>query len=232
LPEELTTLTGRKLAQGECFALSERIRVVYSGAGPENAERSAKFLINEGANCLISWGCAAALSPQLRPGDLVVPDQVLASQQQLFNTDSGWVKHIQSLMTPRSPVTTGLLAESSRIIAFSSDKQHIHSQTGAVALDMETAGVMRAAWEARLPAIAIRAIADPVSMNLPQAVVQALNSQGKVELIKLLRYLLTHPWQVPALIKLGLHFNAARKTLKSVAGQLSELTNFKAEADR
>lgn len=225
LPEELATLTGQKLAQGECVRMAENILLGFAGAGPINADQAARKLIDQGANCLISWGCAAALAPQLKPGDLVVPEQVL-SEQQAYNIDSQWSQHLQKTMGPQLNLFTGALAESGSIVAGSADKQRIHRNSGAVALDMESAAVVKAAHQANLPCLVIRAIADPVTMDLPQAVVHALNSQGRVELGKLLRFLLVHPWEIPALIKLGLHFNAARKTLKKVAKQLNEIIHF------
>ncbi len=226
LPEELATLTSQKLAQGECIRMAENILLSFAGAGPINADRAARQLIAMGANRLISWGCAAALAPQLKPGDLVIPEQVLSEQQIAFNTDCQWSHHVRRLLPTTLCIATGNLVESSHIVAGSIDKQRIHSQTGAVALDMESGAVLKVANQADLPSLVIRVIADPVTMDLPQAVVQAMNDQGKFELHKLLQFLLTHPWEIPALIKLGLHFSSAQKTLKTVAKQLSEIIQF------
>lgn len=226
LPEEIATLTRQKLAQGECASIAENILLGLAGAGPLNADRAARQLIAMGADRLISWGCAAALAPQLNPGDLVIASQAISEQQIAFNTDSGWAAKMQRLLPATLPIVNGSLAESSRIVATSTDKKRIHQQTGAVALDMESAAVIRAAEQANLPCLIIRAIADPITMDLPQAVAQSLNDQGQVELMKLLRFLLAHPWEIPALIKLGLHFNAAQKTLKTVARQIGEIIQF------
>jgi adenosylhomocysteine nucleosidase len=225
LPEELATLTGQKPAQGECVSITENILLSFAGAGPINADLAARRLIEQGANCLISWGCAAALAPQLKPGDLVVPERLL-SEQQAFHTNNQWSQHLQKTMGTQLNLFTGTLAESINIVASSADKRRIHQNCGALALDMESAAVVKAAQQANLPCVVIRAIADPVTMDLPQSVVHALNDQGRVELSKLLRFLLAHPWEIPALIKLGLHFNAARKTLKKIAKQLNEIIHF------
>jgi len=227
LPEELATLSSCKLTQGECFALNDNILLSYAGAGPINAERATQLLINKGVNCLISWGCAAALSKQLKPGDLVIPEQVLSEANIVYKTDKMWLQHFQSLLAGKRVLSTGTLTESSRIIALNSDKHYIYQQTGADALDMESAAIFKSGQNAGLPCLAVRAIVDPVSMDLPHAVVNSLNSQGRIELKKLLQFLLTHPWEIPALIKLGLHFNAAGKSLKIVANQIDEIINFK-----
>ncbi len=64
-------------------------------------------------------------------------------------------------------------------------------------------------------------------MDLPKAVAYSLNNNGEVVLKRLLLFLLQHPGQLPGLIKLGLHFNAAKKTLKLVAAQLDAIIGFK-----
>ena len=227
LPEELGTLTSNKPAQGECFALNDRVFAVYAGAGPLNAAKAAQNLIDKGAVFLISWGCAAALSPGLKPGDLVLPGQVFTEQGESISTDKTGLEYLQSVFLVNLTINTGALLESSHIVADSRDKQRLHSKTGAVALDMESAAVIKVAQTENLPCLVVRAVADPVDMDLPEAVVQALNADGQIELSKLLSYLLTHPWQIPALIRLGLHFHAAQKTLKVVAYKLNDFLDFK-----
>jgi len=69
-------------------------------------------------------------------------------------------------------------------------------------------------------------IADPVNMSLPLAINYSLNDQGDIMLGKLLLFLFLHPTELPGLIKLGLHFNAAKKTLKSVANHLGTMADF------
>lgn len=225
LPEELATLTSRKLAKGECIKLSDDILVAYAGAGPNNAANAARLLIAKGADRLISWGCAAALSPQLQSGNLVIADQLFFDQQ-VYEADKRWSHKLRSRLSERLAVTSGNLFTETRIVALSEEKRTIHRDSGAIALDMESGAIAKAASQANLPCLVLRAIADPADMDLPKAVEQALNSQGEVELPKLLRFLLTHPWELPALIRLGLHFRAAQKTLKTIAKHLNEITLF------
>ncbi|WP_445372830.1 phosphorylase [Methylomonas sp. HW2-6] len=222
LPEELATLTSRKLAQGECLRLCDDTLVAYAGAGPHNAANAANLLIAKGANRLISWGCAAALAPQLRPGQLVIADRIFFDQQ-IYEADKFWSDKVSSRLGEKLAVGHGKLVTETRIVALSEDKQAIHSNTGAVALDMESGAIAKVASQSNLPCLVLRAIADPVTLDLPPAVSRAMNEQGQVELGKLLRHLALHPWEVPALVKLGLHFHAAQKTLKTIARHLNEI---------
>lgn len=225
LPEELQTLTSSKLERGECLVLGDGILLAYTGAGPANAEKAARMLVDKGADRLISWGCAAALSPQLRPGNLVIAEQVMFDQQ-VFETDKRWSHKLRSRLSERLVVSGGNLFTEHHIVADSADKQAVHRDTGANALDMESGAIAKVAVEAELPCLVLRAIADPVSMSLPQAVVYALDEQGQVQIGKLLRFILTHPWEISGLIQLGWHFRAAQKTLNIIARQLNEIIIF------
>jgi hypothetical protein len=63
-------------------------------------------------------------------------------------------------------------------------------------------------------------------MDLPLAINYSLNDRGDIVLGKLLLFLVLHPAELAGLIKLGLHFNAARNTLKSIARHLDKVTGF------
>ena len=77
LPEELASLTSKRIDKGHCVFIADKLLVVYSGVGADNAAKAAELLINKGASQLISWGCAAALAPAIKSGDLVIADRLI-----------------------------------------------------------------------------------------------------------------------------------------------------------
>lgn len=224
LPEELSTLTSKKIDKECCVFITDEIVLAYSGAGANNAQTASELLIAQGATRLISWGCAAALSETLKPGDLVLADTLIDAEGTQIGIHPDWHSYTKSLLSTSLKVHTGSLVESLSIVTTANDKKHLHSQTGAVALDMESIAIAKVARQHQLPFLAIRAIADPVNMNLPKAINHSLNNEGDMVLAKLLLFVALHPAELPGLIKLGLHFNAAKNTLKSVAKQLDHLT--------
>lgn len=224
LPEELSTLTSKKIGKGCCVFISDKIVLAYSGAGADNARAASELLIAKGATQLISWGCAAALSESLMPGDLVLADTLIDAEANQIRIHNDWFELAKNLLSTRLKIHTGSLAESLGIVAAAADKKHLHTQTGAIAVDMESIAVAKVARQNNVPFIAIRTIADPAGMDLPKAINHSLNDQGDIVLAKLLLFLALHPAELPGLIKLGLHFNAAKNTLKSVAKQLDRLT--------
>lgn len=226
LPEELSTLTAKKIAPGECSLISENTLVAFSGTGSANATKATELLLAKGSSKLISWGCAAALDSSLNAGDLCLPKTIIAEDQQCYPTHPTWHQHTTKLLSGLQPIGSGSLCESSSIVATNTDKKTLHEASGSVALDMESAAIAKVAQKADIPFLVIRAIADPANMDMPNAVIHALNSKGNVDIKKLLVYLLTHPYETPSLIKLGLAFRLARKKLKSVAYKLESIIRF------
>jgi adenosylhomocysteine nucleosidase len=220
LPEELTTLTDKHVGKGHCVFIAKQILVVYSGAGYQNAHAAAELLIAKGATHLVSWGCAAGLAKYLKAGDLVLPDTVIDGDNARIAVNTEWQKHCIQLLSISREVHTGSLLTTEQLVTSSKDKKQLNLKTGAVALDMESAAIAKVAQQRGLSFLVVRAIADSVNANLPQAVTHALNAQGDIELKKLVLFLALHPYELSGLIKLGLHFRAAKKTLQQVATQL------------
>ncbi len=223
LPEEIGSLTAHQIRRGERIFIHDSLLVTCSGAGPLNAGFAAEQLIAHGAQRLISWGCAAALDPQLKPGDLVLATQLLADDGTAMAITHAWQQHTQQLLAQQVPLRTGTLLESVGIVTHAHAKQSLFAASQAVALDMESVAIARVAQQHALEFLAIRAIADPASLSLPLAVSHAMNAAGEMDIRKLLIYIVQHPSEIPALIKLGLHFNAAKYTLKTVARQLDAI---------
>ena len=224
LPEELHTLTKSRIKQGECFAMSENTLITLSGVGSKNAASAAQKLLAQGATQLISWGCAGALAPHLNAGDLLIPDAVLTQDNTLLATHKLWSQQVIALLDNSITYTQSKLLESDTVISLARDKNQQYLQTQAVAVDMESAAVARLANQEKIPFIAIRSIVDPAALDLPEAINYAMNDQGVISIRKLLLFLCRHPGELPSLIKLGLHFNAASKTLKYLAHKLPQIT--------
>lgn len=225
LPEEISSLTHQKINKGDCVSIDDQTLIALSGTGSKNARKASQLLIAKRAKRLISWGCAAALTTELKPGDFVLPKILLTEKKESLSIVSPWLLHVQKHVTSLSP-HTGILIESTHIVSESTSKKTIHQQSGAIALDMESIAIAKTALQYKLPVLVIRCIADPVSMNLPNSISYAQNEQGEIVLIKLLRHLLTHPAELPSLIRLGLHFRAAKNKLKLIAKQLDTITGF------
>ncbi len=234
LSEELSTLKTvpnalweRSMIRGKFIFLTDDIILIYSGAGAENARKAAELAVSKGATKLMSGGCAAALSPDLKMGDLVLADSLLNSDGFEMSVNATWHQHAKNVLGSEITAYKGALFNSNTVISTAGVKQDIFTKTGAIALDMESGAIAQVAQHYALPFLAIRTIADPSTMDLPQAVLKALNENGEIEITKIIASLVFNPKEIPHLIQLGQYFQLAKKTLSSVAKQLPEVIAFK-----
>ena len=89
------------------------------------------------------------------------------------------------------------------IVASSTEKAELHRTTGALAVDMESHVAARVAQRHRLPFAAARVVCDPAHRTLPPAARVAMKPDGRVDFLAVMRSLLAHPAQLPALIQTG-----------------------------
>ena len=234
LSEELSTLKTvpnalweRSMIRGKFIFLTDDIILIYSGAGAENARKAAELAVSKGATKLMSWGCAAALSPDLKMGDLVLADSLLNSDGVEMPVNATWHQHAKMVLGLEVAAYKGALFNSNTVVSTAGAKQEIFTKTGAIALDMESGAIAQVAQHYALPFLAIRTIADPSSMDLPNAVLKALNENGEIEITKIIASLVFNPKEIPHLIQLGQYFQLAKKTLSTVAKKLPEVIAFK-----
>lgn len=96
------------------------------------------------------------------------------------------------------------------------EKWVLAAESGAMAVDMESAAIASVAAACSVPFLAIRGILDPVHEDLAIGFDQFLDTEGEPHLPRLMRYLLAHPFTLPYLIGLG------RRT-KAVCADLGRL---------
>jgi len=201
--------------EARCF---KQRRVCVCGMGAERAEVAAQQLIQQGATALLSWGTAGGLEPQLRPGDLVMPKEVITSDNKSYLIDSNWHADIASQI--KLTIHDGKLIHSEKIISSPLDKKNMFADYRVIATDMESAGVAKAAAAAGIPFLVIRVIVDPAEQVLPSALIGALKDDGRVLHRKLIINLMKQPRQILEMLQLARHFAAAQKTMKQVATYL------------
>ncbi len=196
--------------------LNDRCLLALSGTGPLKAGQAAALLIANGADALVSWGCAAALSPDLVAGDLLLPAQLVGIDGRRYAVDASWRQRLQSQLGEKRPIHCDSLLESDRILTNAGDKKALASTADAIALDMESVAIARIAGERRVPFVALRAVADTADMDVPGAVIYALEAQGCINRRKLLHHTVRHPVGIIGLMRLARAFQSAMRTLREL----------------
>jgi len=190
--------------------------LVVSGMGAAAAASGARQLVDAGARALLSWGVAGGLDPALPAGALFLPGEVISADGVVYQTAREWREALATAVASCHPVTGGRLLTSRRPLGSAADKSIAFSETGAAAVDMESAAVAEVARAQGLPFLAVRAIVDTANDPLPKAAIAAASS-GSVKLSRLLAALARAPADLPALIRLMWRYRAASRSLAAVA---------------
>jgi len=219
-----------------------KIRVGVSGANAERAETLARKFCEDGAMAVISIGISGGLDPALKPGDLIIGDKIIGDDGGVYESDSYLLKSITSSFVtlsslhpeegrrsvtkdegktaPQDEVIVGPLFGSDEIIESAGKKAALFQNHGCLAVDMESHGAARAAANAGVSFLAIRAVADPADRALPPAALGAIAPDGSTRILATVGAAMRDPKQFPALLKLGADSGAALKTLRRSLGPL------------
>ncbi len=179
--------------------------VEIGGGGGPGAAAAAARLIDARVTGLLSFGLAGGLDPAIPAGALVIPECVLGEAGEHWPTDLA--------LTARLGPAAGALLAASAILATRADKHAAWRRTTALAADIESGAVARAAAAHNLPFAVLRAVCDPAARDLPPAALGALDSGGAIRPGALLGSLARHPGQIGALIALGREAARARRAL-------------------
>ncbi len=201
-----------RIARSGC---GRHARVACHGMGPKRAREAAEELARAGAAGLVSFGLAAGLVAQAKPGMLLLPARIVTESGGSIMTDILWRERLAGALQKALPVLDQPLASVKRPLPSYLDKASAWARTQAFAADMESAAIAAVARRRGLPFIALRAIADPVDFSLPPAAVLAINKNGRLNIRKLLLSLWRQPAQWRALKELAGHSKAAKGALKT-----------------
>lgn len=192
------------------LGLHDRVLVACAGPGADRAERTADEVIARGATVLLSFGLAGALQPKIKAGTLVLP--------RLIAGPEGGAVAVQALLHERLDAVlarfqhrTGLLVSATEVIATAKAKARLAAESGAETVDMETLGIARAALDAGVPFVVLRAVADPASRGIPAAALAGVRPDGQVRPLVVLGAALRRPAQIPEILFL------ARDNAKAIA---------------
>ena len=178
--------------------------VEIGGGGAEGAAAAATRLIARGARCLLSFGLAGGLDPAMPPGSLIVPDVVLSH-------DGHWPTHPP--LAAELGRVGGAVFSGDSVVATASAKRALFQRTGAACVDLESGAVAGQAARHAIPFAVLRAICDPAHRSLPQAALEALDTNGRIGPWRVVRAALANPAELRSLIALGSEAVRARRAL-------------------
>ena len=204
----------------ELALLGEGSLLALSGIGRAAAAAAAQALIDAGVSALMTFGMAGGLDPALKPGSVVIPCELLASDGARYVANPAWREQVAAAVSPLRAVTEGNLLTSTHAIETPADKAAAFRATGAAAVDMESAAVAAIAAQHNLPFIAVRVIVDTAADMLPRAVVAA-SKAGRVRLARLIGGLILAPREIGSLVRLAQRYRIAMRSLRVIGAHLA-----------
>ncbi|HWR21029.1 MAG TPA: hypothetical protein VN444_04115 [Verrucomicrobiae bacterium] len=210
--------------------------LVKTGVGPDRAEAAARHLFEaEPVVAALSLGVAGGLSPQVQTGDLIVGDRVIlrrGSGRALFGEEDARPENFPCDSSLQEAALTvirrlgsqyylGSILTVDRIVLTPKEKRLLAAESGAMALDMESAAIASAASAYSIPFLTIRGVLDPVHEDLAIDFDRFLDAEGEPSLPRLMRYLITHPFTLPRLVGLGRRTTAVCARLGRLLHELS-----------
>ena len=203
-------------------SLSDGTLLAVSGMGMSAAAQSARALVDAGAGALVSWGMAGGLDPTLAAGTVFLPTEVVATDGAALLTAPHWRERLSEAIRVQDGATLsiarqGRLLTSPKAIGSLADKATLFRETGAAAVDMESLAIAEIAHTYRLPFIAVRVIVDSAQDALPGVVAAAADSEGHLQVWRLMGALARAPADLAPLIRLAQRYRAANRSLAAVA---------------
>jgi len=183
--------------------------VAMAGGGDVEFLRTKLNSLHGDIKGVISVGLAGGLSPFIQVGEAIIADRVIHGLETWHCSDS-WHN---ALATRLPGVHQGPIAASDVILESVEAKAQLYKDTGALAVDMESAVAGAFAAKRKLPFAVLRVISDDAAHALPDAALSAMKPDGRIALGRVLGSLLRHPLQVPSLIVTARTSNKALKEL-------------------
>ena len=185
--------------------------LAVAGMGAEHSFRAARDLVERGrVRGLVTLGFAGALADSLAPGEIVIADQVLDQQ-------SGARFACDGELFPMGGARRGNLLSVSSVITAAAEKRRLAREWGAVAADMESAGVARAAAQAGVPFCAIKAITDTSGQSISIDFTRCRSEHNGLSVRRIMREALRSPRGIRDMWMLA---HGARAAARSLAAAL------------
>jgi nucleoside phosphorylase len=199
---------------------SQTVLMLETGLGAVSMESALRWCLNSPRfgsvpyrpRFLLSAGFSGALRPEQKVGDLLLATEVIDK------CGNCW----PAVHPPVLPWCRGRLLTASELVGDPREKQRLGQESGAVAVDMESAIVARLCHEHGVPFACLRVISDDLNTPLsPQLL--ALLRQGRVSPARLAWQVARYPALIVELWRLAGQSRMAVKRFAVIASLLAEV---------
>ncbi len=181
------------------------VSLVANGPGFRLAGQAVRAALERmETDAVISTGYCGALDPALGPGEVFVAEAVAAGSERYA------ARMPQAMRNFRS----GVLASCDRVVASGEEKRALARESGAAAVDMESAAFAQGACRTGLPFYAVRAVLDGAGEGFTLDFNRLRGPDGRFSRARICGAALRHPLEaVPELIRLERRGRLAARAL-------------------
>lgn len=208
-----------------CFALKEEaspfrkiaagkpgISVLITGIGRQNADKSVRdFLAASSPELVFTCGFAGGLDPDLKPGEVVFE----LSEPQLPTPDS----QLQAQLLAAGARPAKFFC-ADRIATTVAEKKRLRDETGADAVEMESATIHAVCRERGIPCATVRVISDTANEDLPLDFNVLSKPDQSLDYGKLFLAIAKSPGKLGALMQLQKQTRFAAERLAEVLARI------------
>ena len=174
---------------------------VVVGAGDRERTQMLVETAASRTDCLVSFGIAGGLAPGLDAGTVIVSGDVVSEAQQ-WTVDAQYRDRLSEFARKIGAVEGSVFGASS-VLATQSEKHRAWATTGALAVDLESEIVARAAAALGIPFLVLRTVADTARRDLPPASLIPLAIDGTPNRSRVFASVLRRPFQLGGMIGLA-----------------------------
>jgi adenosylhomocysteine nucleosidase len=172
---------------------THEVLLVANGAGPDRAAAAVDAALSRfRPDAAVSTGFCGALAPELAVADVVVATSIAGAGQRYHSLP----------LTTTTTHYAGVICSIDHVAQTSEEKKRLRN-SGAIAVEMEAAGVASKAETNDLPFYCFRAVTDLASEDMANDFNRALRSDGHFDTMLILRGTLRNPLvRLPELFRL------------------------------
>ncbi len=197
--------------------------VIQCGIGRDALLGEAVLRLNDKTSIIGNIGVSGGLAPDLVPGTVILGDRILTGEnnnttyRDIYIPNRELLEILESALRKNNlPYKRGSLLCSKRPLDSVESKAVAYLKTGALAVDMESAGAAEAAKRVGLPFFCIRIICDPAGRKIEKALLAGLDNRGNSRPMRLIKPLVRHPWLLVPLLTMARDFTLALAGMRRV----------------
>ncbi|HHD62881.1 MAG TPA: hypothetical protein ENK96_00635 [Desulfobulbaceae bacterium] len=221
----LTILTAlaaeRKILDETGTAEKSNIEIIQCGMGCPAVLKTVSRM--QRPTMIGSIGVSGGLAPALAPGTVILGDTILNSCRRpsflkdIYRSDVEIIEFLASTMNGQGiDYQLGSLLCASQPLLSARDKAAAFLETGALAVDMESAGAAEAARTFGVPFFCLRVVCDPADRALDEQLLVGVDGRGNSRLLRLLGVICRHPRLVGRLLTMVGDFSRAAGSMGQV----------------